>query len=127
VGAARPACLKLNARLIEEQAAMRALAKGCAAEWVTGQVFDAAAALLAISEQVTAYLERFPAACGRVHVCADQHADGYSNADQHADSDSYGNADQHADQHTDRASLHNHDCDLPGRRRRVDRPEQRVQ
>jgi glycosyltransferase involved in cell wall biosynthesis len=63
-----PGLLEVNAPLIEEQVAHQNLAGRCAAERVAGRVFGAAAALLAASEQIAAYLERFPAARGRVHI-----------------------------------------------------------
>jgi glycosyltransferase involved in cell wall biosynthesis len=63
-----PGLLEVNAPLIEEQAAHRDLADRRAAEQVAVRVFGVASALLAVSEQVAAYLEHFPAARGRVHV-----------------------------------------------------------
>jgi glycosyltransferase involved in cell wall biosynthesis len=63
-----PGLLEVNAPLIEEQAAHHSLADRAAAERVAERVFGAAAALLAVSEQLALYLERFPAARGRIHV-----------------------------------------------------------
>jgi glycosyltransferase involved in cell wall biosynthesis len=65
---AAPGLLEVNAPLIAEQAAHRDLADRRAAEQVASRVFGAAAALLAVSEPVAAYLERFPEARGRIHL-----------------------------------------------------------
>jgi glycosyltransferase involved in cell wall biosynthesis len=63
-----PGLLEVNAPLVEEQAAYRGLCDRAAAEQVAERVFAAAGALAAVSREVAAYLERFPAARGRVHV-----------------------------------------------------------
>jgi glycosyltransferase involved in cell wall biosynthesis len=63
-----PGLLEVNAPLIEEQAQYRVLADRTGAERVAERVFSAAAGLLAVSEEVARYLERFPAACGKVAV-----------------------------------------------------------
>jgi glycosyltransferase involved in cell wall biosynthesis len=63
-----PGLLEVNAPLIDEQAEYRELADRAGAERVAARVFGAAAALLAVSEELAAYLERHPAARGRVHV-----------------------------------------------------------
>jgi glycosyltransferase involved in cell wall biosynthesis len=60
--------LEVNAPLIDEQAHHRGLADRAGAERVAQQVFAAASALLAVSAEVAAYLERYPATRGRVHV-----------------------------------------------------------
>jgi glycosyltransferase involved in cell wall biosynthesis len=54
--------------LIEEQAEHRGLADRAGAERVAERVFGAATALLAVSEEVAAYLGRYPATGGRTHV-----------------------------------------------------------
>ena len=63
-----PGLLEVNAPLIDEQAEHRGLVDRAGAERVAGRVFGAATALLAVSEEVAAYLERVPAAQGKVHV-----------------------------------------------------------
>jgi len=63
-----PGLLEVNAPLIEEQAQHRSLVNRAGAEAVAQRTFGAATALLAVSDDVAAYLERFPAAAGRVHV-----------------------------------------------------------
>ena len=63
-----PGLLEVNAPLIEEQAEHRTLVHRGAALLVAERVFGAAAALLAVSKEVAAYLERFPGTRGRVHV-----------------------------------------------------------
>jgi glycosyltransferase involved in cell wall biosynthesis len=63
-----PGLLEVNAPLIDEQAARGALADAEAAGRVASRVFAAAGALLAVSDEVASYLERFPAARGRTHV-----------------------------------------------------------
>ena len=63
-----PGLLEVNAPLIAEQTVTRGLVDIDAATRVAGRVFAAAHALLAVSRQVAAYLERFPAARGRIHV-----------------------------------------------------------
>jgi glycosyltransferase involved in cell wall biosynthesis len=63
-----PGLLEVNAPLIEEQAEHRTLVDRAAALVVAERVFEAAAALLAVSAEVAAYLERFPGTQGRVHL-----------------------------------------------------------
>lgn len=63
-----PGLLEVNAPLIEEQAEHRGLVRRDLAEQVANRAFGAATALLAVSREVAAYLDRFPAAAGRVHV-----------------------------------------------------------
>lgn len=63
-----PGLLEVNAPLIEEQAQHRGLVNRSEAEQVAERVFGAASALLAVSQQVAAYLKRSPWAQGRVHV-----------------------------------------------------------
>jgi glycosyltransferase involved in cell wall biosynthesis len=63
-----PALLEVNAPLIEEQARFRGLANRSAAERVAHRVFSAATSLIAVSEEVAAYLQRFPGTADRIHV-----------------------------------------------------------
>src|SRR5262249_52667391 len=63
-----PGLLEVNAPLIDEQAEHRGLADRAAAERVAGRAFGDAAVLLAVSDGVRDYLERYPVARGRVHV-----------------------------------------------------------
>lgn len=63
-----PGLLEVNAPLIEEQAAHRGLLDRHGAERVAERVFGAATGLIAVSTEVAAYLESFPAARGRVQV-----------------------------------------------------------
>lgn len=63
-----PGILEVNAPLIQEQARHRTLIHRAAAERVAERVFAAAHALVAVSPGVAAYLQRFPATVGRVHV-----------------------------------------------------------
>jgi glycosyltransferase involved in cell wall biosynthesis len=63
-----PGLLEVNAPLIEEQAEHRGLVDRARAEWVATRVLGAAAALLAVSDEVARYLESFPGAHGRIHV-----------------------------------------------------------
>ncbi|HZD10773.1 MAG TPA: glycosyltransferase family 4 protein [Candidatus Binatia bacterium] len=63
-----PGLLEVNAPLIEEQAAHRGLLDRDGAERVAERVFSAATGLIAVSTEVAAYLESFPAARGRVQV-----------------------------------------------------------
>ena len=65
-----PALLEVNAPLIEEQAQYRTLVDREGAEQAARRVFNAASILVAVSEEVAAYLERFPEARGRVRVVA---------------------------------------------------------
>jgi glycosyltransferase involved in cell wall biosynthesis len=63
-----PGVLEVNAPLIAEQTAHRGLILESRAEWVASQAFGAATVLVAVSEDVAAYLHRFPSTQGRVHV-----------------------------------------------------------
>jgi glycosyltransferase involved in cell wall biosynthesis len=63
-----PGFLEVNAPLIEEEAEHRGLVDRAGAEEVAERVFREATALLAVSEEVAAYLRRFPATNGRIHV-----------------------------------------------------------
>src|SRR5262249_19526710 len=63
-----PGLLEVNAPLIDEQAHHRGLVDRAGAARVAQRVFAAASALLAVSAEVAAYLERYPATHGRVHV-----------------------------------------------------------
>jgi glycosyltransferase involved in cell wall biosynthesis len=63
-----PGLLEVNAPLIEEQAEHRGLVHRELAEEVANRSFGAAAALLAVSREVGAYLDGFPTARGRVYV-----------------------------------------------------------
>jgi len=63
-----PGLLEVNSPLIEEQAEYRVLVDRMGAERVAERTFGAATALLAVSDEVAAYLERFSAARGKVHV-----------------------------------------------------------
>lgn len=63
-----PGLLEVNAPLVEEQAAHRRLVDRAAAERVAGRTFASAGALVAVSRPVADYLDRFPAARGRVRV-----------------------------------------------------------
>lgn len=63
-----PALLEVNAPLIEEQAQYRVLIDRAGAERVAERAFGAATGLLAVSDEVAAWLERFPAAQGKIHV-----------------------------------------------------------
>jgi glycosyltransferase involved in cell wall biosynthesis len=60
--------LEVNAPLIEEQAEYRGLFDRRSAERVAERVFGAATTLIAVSEEIAAYLESYPTARGRVHV-----------------------------------------------------------
>ena len=60
--------LEVNAPLVEEQAAHRALVDRTAAEAVAERAFGAASALLAVSPPLAEWLEQQSAARGRVHV-----------------------------------------------------------
>src|SRR5260221_1777623 len=70
-GAGTPGLLEVNAPLIEEQAEHRGLIDRAGAERVAEQAFVKAVALLAVSEEVAASLERFPGAHGKVRVVPD--------------------------------------------------------
>jgi glycosyltransferase involved in cell wall biosynthesis len=63
-----PGLLEVNAPLIDEQAQYRILVDRPGAERVADRVFGAATALLAVSAEVAAWLEGFPAARGKVHT-----------------------------------------------------------
>lgn len=63
-----PGLLEVNAPLIEEQAEHRGLMDRALAEQVANRAFGAATALLAVSREVAAYLDGFPAALGRVQI-----------------------------------------------------------
>ncbi len=63
-----PGLLEVNAPLIDEQAIHRVLVDRSRAEWVAHRVFGNAAALLAVSAEVAAYLRTFPDAAGRTHI-----------------------------------------------------------
>jgi len=63
-----PGLLEVNAPLIEEQAEYRELVDRTSAERVAERAFGAATALLAVSDEVAEYLERYPAARGKVQV-----------------------------------------------------------
>jgi glycosyltransferase involved in cell wall biosynthesis len=63
-----PGLLEVNAPLIAEQAEHRILVDRAGAEHAAERVFRAATHLLAVSAEVAAYLEQFPAARGRVHI-----------------------------------------------------------
>src|SRR5438874_2525022 len=63
-----PGLLEVNAPLIEEQAEYRGLVDRASAEQVAQRVMSAATMLIAVSQEVAAYLERYPCARGRTHV-----------------------------------------------------------
>jgi glycosyltransferase involved in cell wall biosynthesis len=63
-----PGLLEVNAPLIEEQATYRGLVDRSRAQRASERVFGAASAILAVSEEVASYLDRFDGARGRVHV-----------------------------------------------------------
>jgi glycosyltransferase involved in cell wall biosynthesis len=63
-----PGFLEVNAPLISEQAEHRTLVDRFAAERVAERVFGAAAALLAVSREVAAYLEQYRGPRGRIHI-----------------------------------------------------------
>jgi glycosyltransferase involved in cell wall biosynthesis len=63
-----PGLLEVNAPLIEEQAEHRTLVNRSSALRVAERVFEAAAALVAVSSEIAAYLDRFAGTKGRVHV-----------------------------------------------------------
>ena len=65
-----PGLLEVNAPLIEEHAQYRVLVDRASTERVAERVFAAATHLLAVSDEVAEYLERFPAARGKVRVVA---------------------------------------------------------
>ena len=63
-----PGLLEVNAPLIEEQAEYRVLVDRISAERIATSVFGTATALIAISQEVAAYLKQYKIAPGRVHV-----------------------------------------------------------
>ncbi len=63
-----PGLLEVNAPLIEEQAEYRELVDRPAAEQVARRAFSAASRLLAVSDEVATYLDRFPEARPKIHV-----------------------------------------------------------
>ncbi len=63
-----PGLLEVNAPLLEEQAQHRTLTDVASATAATETVFKAASSLIAVSEEVAAYLHRFRATQGRVHI-----------------------------------------------------------
>ena len=69
-GRGTPGLLEVNAPLIAEQAEHRTLVDRAAAERVAERVFGAATALIAVSQEIAAYLEQYPVRHGRVHVLA---------------------------------------------------------
>lgn len=65
-----PSVLEVNAPLIEEQARHRNLISRLAAEAAAARAFDAATAIVAVSQGVKDWLERWPEARGKVEVIA---------------------------------------------------------
>lgn len=63
-----PGVLEVNAPLMAEQAQYRELVDRGSAQRVAERVFGGAGVLIAVSEEVAAYLDSYPAARGRVHV-----------------------------------------------------------
>jgi glycosyltransferase involved in cell wall biosynthesis len=63
-----PGLMEVNAPLIEEQAHYRVLVDRAGAERAATRAFTAAMALLAVSDEVAAWLEGFPVARGKIHV-----------------------------------------------------------
>jgi glycosyltransferase involved in cell wall biosynthesis len=63
-----PGVLEVNAPLIDEQATYRGLADLHGAVRVAERAFHAADAIVAVSQGVADYLDRFPGTRGRVHV-----------------------------------------------------------
>ncbi|MCI0747462.1 MAG: glycosyltransferase family 4 protein [Verrucomicrobia subdivision 3 bacterium] len=63
-----PGVLEVNAPLIEEQATYRGLVNRDAVEEVTRRAFSAATLLVAVSDEVAAYLQTFPEARGKIAV-----------------------------------------------------------
>jgi glycosyltransferase involved in cell wall biosynthesis len=63
-----PTVLEVNAPLIEEQAQYRVLIDRTGAGQVAERAFRAATALLAVSDEVAGWLERFPTARKKIHV-----------------------------------------------------------
>lgn len=63
-----PGIVEVNAPLIEEQAEYRGLVDRAAAEEVANRVFGAATAVVAVSQEVASYLDRYPIARNHVRV-----------------------------------------------------------
>lgn len=63
-----PGLLEVNSPLILEEEGHRGLSDRAGAERVAERAFGAASALIAVSEEVGAYLENFPGARGRIHI-----------------------------------------------------------
>ena len=63
-----PGLLEVNAPLIEEQAQYRVLVDRASAEQVAERVMGTATALIAVSQEMAAYLARYPHAQGRTQV-----------------------------------------------------------
>jgi glycosyltransferase involved in cell wall biosynthesis len=63
-----PGFLEVNAPLIEEAVEHRGLVNRADAKRVAEHVFQAATALLAVSDEVAAYLRRYPGTSGRITV-----------------------------------------------------------
>jgi len=63
-----PGLLEVNAPLIDEQATYRSLVDRASAEGVARRVFEAASALLAVSEEVADYLRHAADVSQKVHV-----------------------------------------------------------
>jgi glycosyltransferase involved in cell wall biosynthesis len=63
-----PGVLEVNAPLVDEQAEYRELLDRASAERVAERVFSSATVLLAVSEEIAAYLARYPGVRKRVHV-----------------------------------------------------------
>ena len=65
-----PGLLEVNAPLVEEQVEYRTLVDRMSAERVAERAFSSASVLLAVSEEMAAYLARYPGVRARVHVVA---------------------------------------------------------
>ena len=63
-----PSLLEVNAPLIEEQSVHRGLEDEVGAQEMARRAFEAASRLLAVSDEVGAYLEGFPEAMGKVEI-----------------------------------------------------------
>ena len=63
-----PALLEVNAPLIEEQAEHRGLVDRAGAQRVAEQVFGAATVIVAVSEEVAAYVAQFPGTRNKIQV-----------------------------------------------------------
>ncbi len=63
-----PRLLEVNAPLIEEQVRYRQLVDRSGAKHVAERAFAAASGLVAVSDEVAAYLNTYPEARGRIHV-----------------------------------------------------------